>query len=87
MLYIFASIQAGEVYREVAGAAVDAVYTDRGSHPSAYYSRLRLDLKRVFCFLASPRVSDNCKEQSGAKDQRREDGEGGCEPEMIGNRA
>jgi B12-binding domain/radical SAM domain protein len=35
MLYSFASAQAEEVYREVAGAAVDAVYIAGGPHPSA----------------------------------------------------
>ena len=35
MLYSFASAQAEEVYREVAGAVVDAVYIAGGPHPSA----------------------------------------------------
>ena len=35
MLYSFASAQAEEVYREVAGAAVDAVFIAGGPHPSA----------------------------------------------------
>jgi B12-binding domain/radical SAM domain protein len=35
MLYSFASAQAEEVYREVDGAAVDAVYIAGGPHPSA----------------------------------------------------
>jgi len=35
MLYSFASAQAEEVYREIDGAAVDAVYIAGGPHPSA----------------------------------------------------